>query len=137
MYEFISHYKCKHCGNTNCLFKSRRDEYLYRTTCNIEYKSTSTCKLCYLESCRIKNDYQWRVNRDKLLLGQTIYRITHKEEYNKRAREYYQKRKHKSCEQKRNKYVPVVNDGRKRKRIRPAVGKNNPYRYFCFGKANV
>lgn len=135
MYEFISHYKCKHCENTNCLFKIRRDEYFYNKTGNIRYKSTQTCKLCYLENCKIKNDFQWSLNRDKILLDQAIYRIIHKEKYNRRAREYYKNRREAALNQKRDKYIPVATDGRKRKRIRPEISKNHPYRKFTFGKA--
>ena len=137
MYEFISHYKCRHCGNTNCLFKLRRDEYQYRKTGNIIYKSTSTCKLCYLEDCKIKNDKSYLVNKDKILKKQRLYRIENKEKYNKQARGYYKKRKRKVSEYNRNRYVPVVFDGRKRQRVRPAVGKNNPMRKFIFGKVVV
>lgn len=111
MYELVSHYKCKHCGNTNCLFKLRRDEYLYKTTGNIKYKTMSTCKICYLENCRIKNYNFWDKNKESLLLNQTIYRITHKEEYNKRARGYYKKRRLKTIEQKKNKYIPKIRKG--------------------------
>lgn len=135
MYEYIDHYKCKHCGNTNCLFKLRRDEYEYKKTGNIKYKSTSTCKLCYLENCRIKNDITYLLYKNKILDQQKLYRINNNKKYNTRARKYYQKRRYKALEQKRNKYIPVEFDGRKNKRIRPSAPKNHPYRIY-FGKVN-
>lgn len=104
MYEHADWITCKSCGNTNCLFKLRVDHHLKKRTGNIKYKITRICKPCYQENCRIKNDRQWRLNREKVLLRLKIYRLINREKYNAQHRKYYQRYRLKALENKRIKY---------------------------------
>lgn len=133
MYKNVDWMKCKGCGNTDCLFKVRVDWYVKKNTGNITYKYTPWCKLCFLENCLVKNDKYWVNHKDIILNKQKMFRIINKEKYNERAKIYYQKRRLKALEYKRNKYIPVLKDGRKRKRIRPPCPMNHPIRKFNFG----
>ena len=111
MFEYVDYMKCKHCGSTNCLFKLRVDRYYKKITGNIRYKVTSTCKMCYLEDCMMKNDRHAPKHRESSLARQRLFRVINKEAYNKRARGYYQKRREAVLAQKRNKYILKIRTG--------------------------
>lgn len=75
MYEYVNWMKCRTCGQTDCLFKVIVSQYYKKKTGNIQYVTTSSCKLCYLEDCKIrdaryhKNKCIIRKGKNKCLIG--------------------------------------------------------------------
>ena len=105
MYAYVDHLKCKHCCQTNCLFKLRVNAWEKKKTGNIIYVETSECKVCYLERCRIKND-RWfakKKNRDKFNANARKTRRGNPH-YIEAARRSYRKNRHKILARKRAKY---------------------------------
>ena len=116
MYEYVDWMKCKHCGNTKSLFKVRVDWYYKKQTGKIRYKTTQICKICYLENCLISND-NWRSNPDNKIKGLEDRKIDYAlniEWYRRRARKYYHKHKIKRLEKRRENYIRVSIDKRRR-----------------------
>jgi hypothetical protein len=134
MYEYVDWMSCRGFKQTNCLFKTRRDEHYYRRTGSIRYKTEKWCKLCYLENNRLKNLKDYEKNKKKRLASQKTFRTVHKEEYNERAREYYQKRRIAAIEQKREKYAREHPKKERKKRKRSTNADNHPWKHLTFGK---
>lgn len=95
----------------------------------------SYCILCHREDQRIKNErwYSKKENRDKTNARSRAVRRGNLH-YQEMARKSYWKHREARLQQKRDKYipVPVLFDGRKRKRIRPSMPMNHPFRKFNF-----
>lgn len=144
MYEFCDHLKCTKCGRSSCLFKLRVNAYEKKKTGNIIYVTTGTCKVCYLENNRIKNDrwYGKKKNRNKVNARSRAIRKGNPH-YIEIARISYWKHREARLQQKREKYksrrkhVRIGNTSKfshKRRIKYDPIDKDHPHRNFNFKK---
>lgn len=104
MYEYVDWMKCKHCKNTNTLFKLRVDYHYKKDTGNIRYKTKQICKLCYLDIERLRSIE----TREKYPLRYKIYcQNRNKKLLAKNQKKYYKKNRYKINENRRNKNYQI------------------------------
>lgn len=109
MYTFVDWMVCRHCNNTNMLFKTIIDTYQKKLGIK-KLRVLGICKTCYLEEQRIKNDKSYSKNKDRILEKAKVQRSKNRKKYNQRAVKYYYKNRIKQLEQKRIKYESQKNN---------------------------